>query len=85
MEIIEENQNPPNSMCTGKPEKLMVDWVCPNQKCEQGNVEKNGSSNFVDGGGVYTPAKVKFTCFCCGASETTMVYTDYKTESKAAS
>jgi len=69
MEILEENQNPENNPCTGVPEKMYVDWVCPNQKCEEGNTDKNGFSHFVDGGGVFTPAKVKFNCDVCGSSE----------------
>ena len=79
MEIIEENQNPSNNICTGKPEKYCVDWCCTNPECTWFD------KPFVDGGPVFTPAKVKFTCGYCGTSETTMIYTDYKTESKVAS
>ena len=85
MDILEENQKPFICPVTNKPEKMYVDWVCPNQDCAQGNTEKNGFSNFVDGGGVFTPATVKFSCGTCGTSETTMIYIDFKKESKGLS
>lgn len=45
------------------------DWVCPNQDCEEGNTDKNGYSNFVDGGGVKPGSVVLVECHECGTTQ----------------
>ena len=73
MDILEENKNPQINSCTGKPEKMCVDWSCHNQNCKDGDTKRNGFSNFVDGGSVFTPAKVRFICEECGISEIAII------------
>ena len=62
MDILEENKNPEINECTGKPEKMCVDWPCTNPEC-------NFFDIFVDGGSLFPPGKVRFNCGYCGKTE----------------
>jgi hypothetical protein len=68
MKILHENQNPSNDPVLNRPVKFCVDWFCVNQKCESHKIK-----GFGDGGSLYPPGEVEFTCEYCGKQETVLI------------